>query len=50
MPEPILQMQGLEAHYGDFQALYGIDMERLRGLQKNELIDHMAKQERRLSE
>jgi branched-chain amino acid transport system ATP-binding protein len=26
MPEPILQMQGLEAHYGDFQALYGIDM------------------------
>lgn len=32
------------------RALYGIDMERLRGLQKNELIDHMAKQERRLSE
>ena len=27
MPEPILQMQGLDAHYGDFQALYGVDME-----------------------
>ena len=26
MPEPILQMQGLEAHYGDFQALFGINM------------------------
>ncbi|MCJ7875005.1 ABC transporter ATP-binding protein [Phaeobacter sp. J2-8] len=26
MPEPILQMQGLDAHYGDFQALYGVDM------------------------
>lgn len=26
MPDPILQMQGLDAHYGDFQALYGIDM------------------------
>jgi branched-chain amino acid transport system ATP-binding protein len=26
MPDPILQMQGLTAHYGDFQALYGIDM------------------------
>lgn len=27
MPEPILQIRGLEAFYGDFQALYGIDME-----------------------
>ena len=27
MPEPLLQMQGLDAHYGDFQALYGVDME-----------------------
>ncbi|MDC0738050.1 ABC transporter ATP-binding protein [Cognatishimia sp. SS12] len=27
MPEPILQIQGLNAHYGDFQALYGVDME-----------------------
>ncbi|MEM9435197.1 MAG: ABC transporter ATP-binding protein [Pseudomonadota bacterium] len=26
MREPILQMQGLNAHYGDFQALYGVDM------------------------
>jgi branched-chain amino acid transport system ATP-binding protein len=26
MPEPILQMQGLAAHYGDFQALYGVNM------------------------
>ncbi len=26
MPEPILQMTGLNAHYGDFQALYGVDM------------------------
>lgn len=27
MPEPILQIQALDAHYGDFQALYGVDME-----------------------
>ncbi len=27
MPEPILQMHALDAHYGDFQALYGVDME-----------------------
>lgn len=26
MPEPILNMTGLDAHYGDFQALYGVDM------------------------
>lgn len=26
MPEPILKIQGLNAHYGDFQALYGVDM------------------------
>lgn len=26
MPEPLLQMQGLDAHYSDFQALFGIDM------------------------
>ncbi|MEP2978628.1 MAG: ABC transporter ATP-binding protein [Lentilitoribacter sp.] len=25
--QPILQMSGLNAHYGDFQALYGLDME-----------------------
>lgn len=31
MPEPILQMQGLDAHYGDFQALYGVDMEVAEG-------------------
>lgn len=27
MPEPILQTQALTAHYGDFQALYGVDMQ-----------------------
>ena len=27
MPEPILSLTGLEAFNGDFQALYGIDME-----------------------
>lgn len=26
MPDPILQLQGLDAHYGLFQALYGVDM------------------------
>jgi branched-chain amino acid transport system ATP-binding protein len=26
MPEPILDIRGLEAFYGDFQALYGLDM------------------------
>ncbi|MGD8340793.1 MAG: hypothetical protein PVH89_08415 [Gammaproteobacteria bacterium] len=32
------------------RALYEINMERLGGLQKNELVDHMAKQERALSQ
>ncbi|WP_299153855.1 ABC transporter ATP-binding protein [uncultured Tateyamaria sp.] len=27
MSEPVLQLVGLDAHYGDFQALYGVDME-----------------------
>jgi branched-chain amino acid transport system ATP-binding protein len=27
MPDPILQLRDLDAHYGDFQALFGIDME-----------------------
>ncbi|MGH1459137.1 MAG: ABC transporter ATP-binding protein [Paracoccaceae bacterium] len=27
MPDPILTLNGLTAHYGDFQALYGIDMQ-----------------------
>lgn len=31
MPEPILQIRGLNAHYGDFQALYGVDMQVLQG-------------------
>ncbi|MFY0681519.1 MAG: ABC transporter ATP-binding protein [Thalassovita sp.] len=31
MPDPILQMQGLNAHYGDFQALYGVDMQVSQG-------------------
>ncbi|NNE87052.1 MAG: ABC transporter ATP-binding protein [Silicimonas sp.] len=26
MPEPILSLRGLDAHYGDFQALYGVEM------------------------
>lgn len=26
MPDPILQLSGLDAHYGDFQALYSVDM------------------------
>ncbi len=26
MPDAFLQIEGLNAHYGDFQALYGIDM------------------------
>ncbi len=26
MPEPILDIRKLDAHYGDFQALYGVDM------------------------
>ena len=26
MPDPLLHLKGLDAHYGDFQALYGIDM------------------------
>ncbi|MEQ9039448.1 MAG: ABC transporter ATP-binding protein [Silicimonas sp.] len=26
MPEPLLQVTGLDAHYGDFQALFGLDM------------------------
>lgn len=26
MPEPILTLNALDAHYGDFQALYGVDM------------------------
>ena len=31
MPDPILQMQGLNAHYGDFQALYGVDIQVSQG-------------------
>ena len=27
MPESILKISGLDAHYGDFQALYGVDIE-----------------------
>ena len=26
MPDPVLRVSGLDAHYGDFQALYGLDM------------------------
>lgn len=31
MREPILKTRGLEAHYGDFQALYGLDLEIQQG-------------------
>ncbi|MBT0959122.1 ABC transporter ATP-binding protein [Alphaproteobacteria bacterium KMM 3653] len=31
MPEPILKISKLSAHYGDFQALYGVDMEVAEG-------------------
>lgn len=31
MPDAILQMQGLDAHYDDFQALYGVDMQVRKG-------------------
>lgn len=31
MPEPILKLSGLNAFYGDFQALFGIDMEVYEG-------------------
>lgn len=31
MPDPILHISGLEAHYGDFQALYGVDLEVAEG-------------------
>ncbi len=27
MPDPVLSLRKLDAHYGDFQALFGIDME-----------------------
>ncbi len=31
MPEPILSISGLDAYYGDFQALFGIDLEVAEG-------------------
>ncbi|GAA6190032.1 ABC transporter ATP-binding protein [Litorivita sp. NS0012-18] len=31
MRDPILSISGLDAHYGDFQALYGVDMEVMAG-------------------
>lgn len=31
MPEPILKLSGLNAFYGDFQALFGVDMEVYEG-------------------
>jgi branched-chain amino acid transport system ATP-binding protein len=31
MPEPILSITALDAHYGDFQALYGLDMSLANG-------------------
>ncbi len=31
MPDTILELRGLDAHYGDFQALYGIDMQVTEG-------------------
>ena len=31
MPEALLSLRGLDAHYGDFQALFGIEMELAEG-------------------
>ncbi|MEM9475185.1 MAG: ABC transporter ATP-binding protein [Pseudomonadota bacterium] len=31
MPEPVLKLHGLDAHYGDFQALYGLDLSLAEG-------------------
>jgi len=31
MSEPLLKLSGLDAHYGDFQALFGVDMEVAKG-------------------
>jgi len=31
MPDPLLRVRGVEAFYGDFQALYGVDIEVARG-------------------
>ncbi|MCG3269541.1 ABC transporter ATP-binding protein [Yoonia sp. I 8.24] len=31
MPDPILQISGLDAHYGDFQALFGVDLDVAEG-------------------
>ena len=31
MPDPILNIQSLDAHYGDFQALYDLNMTVSRG-------------------
>ena len=31
MPEPLLTVHGLDAHYGDFQALFGVSIEVKRG-------------------
>ncbi|MCP5087261.1 MAG: ABC transporter ATP-binding protein [Rhodobacteraceae bacterium] len=31
MPDPVLSITGLKAHYGDFQALYGIDLSLMQG-------------------
>jgi len=31
MPDPVLKLHGLDAHYGDFQALYGLDLSLTEG-------------------
>ena len=31
MPEPLLNLNSLNAHYGDFQALFGVDMDLAQG-------------------
>ncbi len=31
MPDPLLSLSALDAHYGDFQALYGVDMTLMQG-------------------
>ena len=30
MPEPLLDVEGVDAFYGDFQALYGVSLARRR--------------------
>ena len=42
MSEPLLSINALDAHYGDFQALYGIDIMALE-----EALEHRAREQTR---